>query len=72
MAFIYRGRRTPTGAVVTVTDQETGQVSPLAPRLDLANKSPTGFEWAYGGSGPAQVCLGSVSSSRRSLHSSRG
>ena len=26
---------------------------PLPPRLDLANKSPSGFEWGYGGSGPA-------------------
>ena len=30
---------------------------PLAPRLDLTNKSPTGFEWGYGGSGPAQLAL---------------
>jgi hypothetical protein len=26
-------------------------------RLDLANHSPTGFEWGYGGSGPAQLSL---------------
>lgn len=26
-------------------------------RLDLANHSPTGFEWGYGGSGPAQSAL---------------
>lgn len=25
--------------------------------LDLANKSPTGFEWGYGGSGPSQIAL---------------
>ena len=30
---------------------------PLNPRLDLHNHSPTGFEWAYGGSGPAQLAL---------------
>ena len=29
----------------------------LSPRLNLANKSPTGFEWGYGGSGPAQLAL---------------
>lgn len=29
----------------------------LDPRLDLANHSPTGFEWGYGGSGPAQLAL---------------
>ncbi len=26
-------------------------------RLDLHNHSPTGFEWGYGGSGPAQLAL---------------
>ena len=30
---------------------------PLNPRLDLANKSPTGFAWGYSGSGPAQLAL---------------
>lgn len=31
--------------------------APLDPRLDLANKSPTGFSWGYLGSGPAQLAL---------------
>lgn len=30
---------------------------PLDPRLDLRNHSPDGFEWGYGGSGPAQLAL---------------
>jgi hypothetical protein len=30
---------------------------PLQIRLDLANHSPTGFEWGYYGSGPAQLSL---------------
>jgi hypothetical protein len=30
---------------------------PLDLRLDLDNHSPTGFEWGYGGSGPAQLAL---------------
>lgn len=29
----------------------------LPRRLDLANHSPTGFSWGYGGSGPAQLAL---------------
>ena len=29
----------------------------LRPRLDLRRHSPTGFEWGYGGSGPAQLAL---------------
>jgi len=30
---------------------------PLRLRLDLDNHSPTGFEWGYPGSGPAQLAL---------------
>lgn len=30
---------------------------PLPPRLDLVKKSPSGLEWGYGGSGPAQLAL---------------
>jgi len=29
----------------------------LEPSLRLRNHSPTGFEWGYGGSGPAQLAL---------------
>ena len=31
--------------------------APLNPRFDLRNHSPDGFEWGYGGSGPAQLAL---------------
>jgi uncharacterized protein (DUF2249 family) len=48
---VYRGIRTPDGQVVTVN----GQDLPL--RLDLWNHSPDGFNWGYGGSGPAQLAL---------------
>jgi Family of unknown function (DUF6166) len=47
----YEGHRTDIGVVVTVGGL------PLNPRLDLYNHSPTGFEWGYGGSGPAQLAL---------------
>jgi hypothetical protein len=47
----YKGKRTEAGCIVTVNDR------PLNPRFDLANKSPTGFEWGYEGSGPAQLAL---------------
>ena len=29
----------------------------LPMQLELANHSPTGFEWSYGGSGPVQLAL---------------
>jgi hypothetical protein len=47
----YQGTRMGQVAEVTVNDQ------PLNPRLDLRNHSPNGFEWGYGGSGPAQLAL---------------
>lgn len=48
---IYEGVRGSLGCVVTVDGE------PLPMRLDLCNHSPTGFEWGYGGSGPAQLAL---------------
>jgi uncharacterized protein DUF6166 len=47
----YEGRRQGYAAIVTVDGR------PLDPRLDLYNHSPTGFEWGYCGSGPAQLAL---------------
>jgi len=46
---LYAG--TPPGTVAKANGE------PLDPRLDLANKSPTGFAWGYLGSGPAQLAL---------------
>lgn len=48
---VYRAKRFPEGVVATVNGD------PLNPRFDLANHSPTGFEFGYGGSGPAQLAL---------------
>ena len=47
----YSGCREGHATVVTVDGQ------PLNPRLDLWNHSPSGFEWGYAGSGPAQLAL---------------
>jgi hypothetical protein len=51
----YEGKRTQDGCKVTRT--EGTQMQPLPLRLDIWNHSPTGFEWGYGGSGPAQLSL---------------
>ena len=48
---IYEGWREGYAVIVTVDGR------PLNPRLDLYNHSPTGFEWGYCGSGPAQLAL---------------
>ena len=47
----YEGHRTRQGAEVAVNGV------PLNARLDLRNHSPTGLEWGYCGSGPAQLAL---------------
>lgn len=49
---VYIGRRTRDGETEVNVD---GRALPA--RLDLANHSPTGFNWGYGGSGPAQLAL---------------
>lgn len=36
----------------------------LPPRNDIRNHSPDGFEWGYGGSGPAQLALALVADCR--------
>ena len=51
----YTGTRTAAGCAVTVTDGGTSKS--LDPRFDLRTHSPDGFEWGYGGSGPAQLAL---------------
>jgi len=57
----YVGTRTEkgVGAVgeATVVVRSGGKAKPLAPRLDLFNHSPAGFNWGYSGSGPAQLAL---------------
>ena len=59
MITLYRGVRDPLqGAVVYQVDDQ-GEITPLPWRHTLLwwNHSPTGLEWGYGGSGPAQLSL---------------
>jgi hypothetical protein len=51
----YEGKRQGYAVIVTVDGRR------LNPRFDLWNHSPTGFEWGYGGSGPAQLALAILS-----------
>ena len=62
--MLYIGKRLPNGralvykisaAMYAIDDSMIGQT--LDPRFDLYSHSPTGFEWGYGGSGPAQLAL---------------
>jgi uncharacterized protein (DUF2249 family) len=63
MTKIYRGWRLADGAHVAVVAD--GELRPLRLRLDLANHSPTGFEWGYAGSGPAQLALALLADATR-------
>jgi len=60
MKKIYKGRRagatTMHEATVTV-HPDTGESYMLPWRLDLRSHSPTGLNWGFGGSGPAQCSL---------------
>jgi hypothetical protein len=51
----YEGKR--TDGECEVTKSNGAEAAPLPLRLDLWDHSPTGFEWGYGGSGPAQLSL---------------
>jgi len=48
----YRGYYSEIGPCYVEVDGE-----PLDPRLDLYPHSLDGFQWGYGGSGPAQLAL---------------
>lgn len=55
MTITYEGQREEGGCRVVKHGRKGDEPLPL--RLDLANHSPTGFEWGYAGSGPAQLAL---------------
>lgn len=60
---LYIGVRVIDGVKVFLTDSNDEELKEkeLNPRFDLANHSPTGFEWGYEGSGPSQLALAIVS-----------
>jgi hypothetical protein len=53
----YIGKRLDFTGVCEVFVEEDGEQRPLPPRNDIVNHSPDGFEWGYGGSGPAQLAF---------------
>lgn len=69
----YTAYRINGDPVVTVTD-DYGQRELLpGPSRRIWDHSPTGFEWGYGGSGPAQLALAILfdATGRRGLASCR-
>lgn len=53
----YIGARVPGGPIVAVEENGNREILSAIPSRKLINHSPTGFEWGYGGSGPAQLAL---------------
>lgn len=52
-----RGFPDRRGEAVVTVHKRGKPPRPLNPRLDLRCHSPTGCEWGYAGSGPAQLAL---------------
>lgn len=58
--IVYKGVRDTSGTAHVVKCHPGRDVMPrlaLKRSLKLRGHSPTGFEWGYGGSGPAQLAL---------------
>jgi Family of unknown function (DUF6166) len=53
----YIGARHEGRAIVSVVDRKTNCASMLDAGRRWVNHSPTGFEWGYLGSGPAQLAF---------------
>jgi hypothetical protein len=59
MATTYNGHRGDDGTVSVVVSIDRKKFKTLSPKRSLRvfNHSPSGFEWSYQGSGPAQLAL---------------
>ena len=54
---VYLGRRVAGGVVVEVLEGNERRALGAGAGQALRNHSPDGFEWGYGGAGPAQLAL---------------
>ena len=59
LSKLYIGKRFGPAIIdpKRVSVEVDGSKHDLSPRTDLCNHSPDGFNWGYGGSGPAQLAL---------------
>lgn len=53
----YHGKRRRDGSTFVSKSGEGGPLQILPLGLEHVRHSPTGFEWGYGGSGPAQLAF---------------
>ena len=68
LAHRVGGDESTTGVAEVIVRQGGCDDIPLPPRLDLFNHSPDGFNWGYGGSGPAQLALAILAHALGSTH----
>lgn len=54
---VFFGTQTPQVQVFYRTSTGVTHNLPVGPSLQIVNHSPTGFNWGYHGSGPAQLAL---------------
>ena len=52
---VFRGRKTPDGCIVELDNENYTTTLSLERNLQVVDHSPTGFQWGYNGSGPAQL-----------------
>lgn len=57
MVRSFRGVREDGKANVYIIADDGGNLGLLNPHLDIREHSPSGFDWGYEGSGPAQLAL---------------
>ena len=54
---VYTGKRLPNGVAIVHVIGADGESRLLKLHYSKCNHSPTGFEWGYAGSGPAQLAF---------------
>lgn len=57
MTTTYHGKRRRNGSAFVSKSGEDGPLQLLPLGLEHVRHSPDGFEWGYGGSGPAQLAF---------------
>ena len=69
VSTVYQGRRDPTAPVGEECSVRVDG-EPLDARYDLLSASPSGFEWGFGGSGPAQLAIAILAHAYRPSYAS--
>ena len=55
MERVFRGKKNGYDRIVEIEQNGSVALLPLDPSLEIADHSPDGFNWGYGGSGPRNL-----------------